>query len=243
MSKKKTKVIREIPENPFIQGQAKRKKLRVAAYCRVSTEQEEQESSFENQVAYYTDLIQSNPEWEFAGIFADRGISGTKDTIRPEFMKMIEHCQRHKIDLIFTKSLSRFSRNTLDSIKYIRLLKSLNVTIEFEKEGLNTSDVSSEIYLTWFSAFAQAESESISQNVTMGKRRQYKEGHFAFRYKNFLGYRPGENGEPEIDPEQAAIVSRIFFASPPVSRIEIFSLEMICSTAISQARFHKRLSS
>lgn len=109
MSKKKTKVIREIPENPFIQGQAKRKKLRVAAYCRVSTEQEEQESSFENQVAYYTDLIQSNPEWEFAGIFADRGISGTKDTIRPEFMKMIEHCQRHKIDLIFTKSLSRFS--------------------------------------------------------------------------------------------------------------------------------------
>ena len=99
-------------------------------------------------VAYYTDLIQSNPEWEFAGIFADRGISGTKDTIRPEFMKMIEHCQRHKIDLIFTKSLSRFSRNTLDSIKYIPLLKSLNVTIEFEKEGLNTSDVSSEIYLT-----------------------------------------------------------------------------------------------
>lgn len=181
MPQKKTKVIREIPENPFIQGQAKRKKLRVAAYCRVSTEQEEQESSFENQVAYYTDLIQSNPEWEFAGIFADRGISGTKDTIRPEFMKMIEHCQRHKIDLIFTKSLSRFSRNTLDSIKYIRLLKSLNVTIEFEKEGLNTSDVSSEIYLTWFSAFAQAESESISQNVTMGKRRQYKEGHFAFR--------------------------------------------------------------
>ena len=132
MPQKKTKVIREIPENPFIQGQAKRKKLRVAAYCRVSTEQEEQESSFENQVAYYTDLIQSNPEWEFAGIFADRGISGTKDTIRPEFMKMIEHCQRHKIDLIFTKSLSRFSRNTLDSIKYIRLLKSLNVTIEFE---------------------------------------------------------------------------------------------------------------
>lgn len=126
MPQKKTKVIREIPENPFIQGQAKRKKLRVAAYCRVSTEQEEQESSFENQVAYYTDLIQSNPEWEFAGIFADRGISGTKDTIRPEFMKMIEHCQRHKIDLIFTKSLSRFSRNTLDSIKYIRLLKSLN---------------------------------------------------------------------------------------------------------------------
>lgn len=142
------KQIREIPANPFLQNQIRGKRLRVAAYCRVSTEQEEQESSFENQVEYYTNLIQSNPEWECAGIFADRGISGTKDTIRPEFMRMIEECKRHKIDLILTKSLSRFSRNTLDSITYIRLLKSLNVAIEFEKEGLNTSDVSSEIYLT-----------------------------------------------------------------------------------------------
>ena len=94
--------------------------------------------------------------------------------------------------MILTKSLSRFSRNTLDSITYIRLLKSLNVAVEFEKEGLNTSDVSSEIYLTWFSAFAQAESESISQNVTMGMRRRYKEGKFAFHYSHFLGYRKGE---------------------------------------------------
>ena len=206
------RIIREIPENPFMQNQTMRKKLRVAAYCRVSTEQEEQESSFDNQVIYYTNLIQSNPEWEFAGIFADRGISGTKDTIRPEFMKMIEQCKKRKIDLIFTKSLSRFSRNTLDSIKYIRLLKSLNVAVEFEKEGLNTNDVSSEIYLTWFSAFAQAESESISQNVTMGMRRHYKEGKFAFRYKNFLGYRAGPDGQPEIDPKEAPIVSRIFLS-------------------------------
>lgn len=206
------KQIREIPANPFLQNQIRGKRLRVAAYCRVSTEQEEQESSFENQVEYYTNLIQSNPEWECAGIFADRGISGTKDTIRPEFMRMIEECKRHKIDLILTKSLSRFSRNTLDSITYIRLLKSLNVAIEFEKEGLNTSDVSSEIYLTWFSAFAQAESESISQNVTMGKRRQYKEGKFAFHYSHFLGYRKGAGGEPEIEPEGAAVVTRIFYS-------------------------------
>ena len=107
--------VREIPANPFVQTQKRRKRLRVAAYCRVSTEQEEQESSFENQVQYYTELIQSNPEWELAGIFADRGISGTKDTIRPEFMRMIEQCKKHRIDLIYTKSLSRFSRNTLDS--------------------------------------------------------------------------------------------------------------------------------
>ncbi len=205
------KQVREIPANPFLQNQSRGKRLRVAAYCRVSTEQEEQESSFENQVAYYTNLIQSNPEWECAGIFADRGISGTKDTIRPEFMKMIEQCKKHKIDLILTKSLSRFSRNTLDSITYIRLLKSLNVAVEFEKEGLNTSDVSSEIYLTWFSAFAQAESESISQNVTMGKRRQYKEGKFPFHYSHFLGYRKGADGEPEIEPEGAAVVTRIFY--------------------------------
>lgn len=206
------KQVREIPANPFIQAQSKSRKLRVAAYCRVSTEQEEQESSFENQVEYYTNLIKSNPEWEFAGIFADRGISGTKDTIRPEFMRMIDQCKRHKIDLIFTKSLSRFSRNTLDSIKYIRLLKSLNVTIEFEKEGLNTSDVSSEIYLTWFSAFAQAESESISQNVTMGKRRGFKEGKCPFRYKHFIGYRKGEDGEPEIEPDGAKVIVRIFLS-------------------------------
>ena len=206
------KQVREIPANPFLQNQSRGKRLRVAAYCRVSTEQEEQESSFENQVAYYTNLIQSNPDWEFAGIFADRGISGTKDTIRPEFMKMIEQCKKHKIDLILTKSLSRFSRNTLDSITYIRLLKSLNVAVEFEKEGLNTSDVSSEIYLTWFSAFAQAESESISQNVTMGKRRQYKEGKFPFHYTYFLGYRKGADGQPEIEPEGAAVVTRIFYS-------------------------------
>ena len=125
---------------------------------------------------------------------------------------MIEQCKHQKIDLIFTKSLSRFSRNTLDSIKYIRLLKSLNIAVEFEKEGLNTSDVSSEIYLTWFSAFAQAESESLSQNVTMGKRRGYKDGKFPFRYKHFIGYRRGENGKPEIDPNGAAIIVRIFLS-------------------------------
>lgn len=204
--------IREIPANPFVQTGHKRRRLRVAAYCRVSTEQEEQESSFENQIEYYTELIRNNPEWELAGIFADRGKSGTKDTIRPEFMRMIEQCKRHKIDLIYTKSLSRFSRNTLDSIKYIRMLKNLGVAIEFEKEGLNTGDVGSEIYLTWFSAFAQAESESISQNVTMGIRRGFKEGKCAFRYKNFIGYRRGTDGNPEVDPEGAKIIMRIFLA-------------------------------
>lgn len=220
------KNIREIPPSVLSVNRQRNKKLRVAAYCRVSTEQEEQESSFEGQVTYYTNLINETPEWEMAGIFADHGISGVRDTIRPDFMRMIEECKKHKIDLILTKSLSRFSRNTLDCIKYIRLLKSLNVAIEFEKEGLNTGDLSSEIFLTWFSAFAQAESESLSQNITMGKRRLFKEGKFTFQYKRFLGYRRGPDGNPEIDPEQAKIVTQIFYGflagkTPDQLRIEL----------------------
>lgn len=205
------KNIREIQPNPFLVQKRLGKKLRVAAYCRVSTAQEEQELSFESQVAYYTNLIENDPEWELVEIFADHGISGIKDTTRPGFMKMIDACKKNKVDVILTKSMSRFARNTLDCLKYIRLLKSLDVTIEFEKEGLNTGELSSEIYLTWFSAFAQAESESLSQNVTMGKRRLYKEGHFTFQYKHFLGYRKGPDGQPEIDPEQAETVKRIFY--------------------------------
>ena len=205
-----SKRVREIAADPRY-TQRIQKRLRVAAYCRVSTEQEEQESSFEGQVTYYTNLIENNPEWEMAGIFADHGISGIKDTTRPGFMQMIEACKKHKIDMILTKSLSRFSRNTLDSIRYIRLLKSLGVVIEFEKEGLNTGDLGSEIYLTWFSAFAQAESESLSQNVTMGKRRLFKEGKCPFQYKNFIGYRRGPDGQPEIDPEGAKTIEHIFY--------------------------------
>lgn len=204
------KNVREIEADPRLSHKS-HTRLRVAAYCRVSTEQEEQESSFVGQVTYYTNLIENNPEWEMAGIFADHGISGIKDTTRPGFMQMIEACKKHKIDMILTKSLSRFSRNTLDSIRYIRLLKSLGVVIEFEKEGLNTGDLGSEIYLTWFSAFAQAESESLSQNVTMGKRRLFKEGKCPFQYKHFIGYRRGADGQPEIDPEGAKTIEHIFY--------------------------------
>ena len=204
------KNVREIEADPRLSHKL-HTRMRVAAYCRVSTEQEEQESSFEGQVTYYTNLIENNPEWEMAGIFADHGISGIKDTTRPGFMQMIEACKQHKIDMILTKSLSRFSRNTLDSIRYIRLLKNLGVVIEFEKEGLNTGDLGSEIYLTWFSAFAQAESESLSQNVTMGKRRLFKEGKCPFQYKHFIGYRRGEDGQPEIDPEGAKTIEHIFY--------------------------------
>lgn len=211
MAGNEERTIIRIPRKESSQQNGRKQLLRVAAYCRVSTELEEQESSFENQVDYYTRLINGNPEWKMAGIYADHGISGVQDTIRPGFMNMIEDCKRHKIDLIMTKSLSRFSRNTLDCIKYIRLLKSLGVAIEFEKEGLNTGELSSEIFLTWFSAFAQAESESLSQNITMGKRRLFQAGKCAFPYSSFIGYRPGPDGKPEIDPVQAKTVKRIFY--------------------------------
>ena len=218
MPQKKTKVIREIAENPFIQGQAKRKKLRVAAYCRVSTERKNKSVALKIRLPITQILFRAIRNGNLPEFLRIVESAALRYTVGPEFMKMIEHCQRHKIDLIFTKSLSRFSRNTLDSIKYIRLLKSLNVTIEFEKEGLNTSDVSSEIYLTWFSAFAQAESESISQNVTMGKRRPVPEGHFAFRYQSFLGYRAGEMDSLKLVIEQATIVYGFFTFSVEIPR-------------------------
>ena len=148
------------------------RKLRVAAYCRVSTEEEEQQSSFETQKLYYTEKITSTPEWEIAGIYADDGISGVHTKKRDGFNQMIQDCKKRKIDLILTKSISRFARNTLDSIQYVRMLKALGIAVIFEKENINTSTMNSEMILTVLSAFAQAESESISQNVARGKRRK-----------------------------------------------------------------------
>ncbi|MEG1126880.1 MAG: recombinase family protein, partial [Oscillospiraceae bacterium] len=161
--------VREIPVNPFLTDtRKKRKTLRVAAYCRVSTEEEEQQHSFETQVAYYTEKIATHPDWTLAGVFADDGISGVRAKKRNQFLEMIDLCRRKKIDLVITKSISRFARNTLDCIKYVRELKELGVSIQFEKEGINTATMNTEMILTVLGAFAQAESESISQNVTWG---------------------------------------------------------------------------
>ena len=124
------------------------RRLRVAAYCRVSTDQEEQESSYEAQIGYYTEKINSNAEWQMAGIFADEGITGTQAKKRPEFLKMIRHCRQGKIDMILTKSLSRFARNTVDSLKYIRDLKALGIAIVFEKENINTLETDTDMMLT-----------------------------------------------------------------------------------------------
>ncbi len=199
----------EIPATIFKQPTDIHSQYRVAAYCRVSTDKEEQENSLENQITYYKNKIESTPNWTLVDIFADFGISGMNDTNRIEFQRMLEMCDKGKIDLIITKSISRFARNTVDCLTHVRKLKANNIGVIFEKEGINTLDAVSETFLTWFSAFAQAESESLSQNVTRGKRMGYKEGKFAF--PSFLyGYDRGDGKTPVIIPEQAAIVRKIF---------------------------------
>ena len=149
------------------------KKLRVAAYCRVSTETEEQNSSYEVQVAHYTEFIKKNTEWEFAGIFADAGISGTNTKKRDEFNRMIAECMDGNIDMVITKSISRFARNTLDCLQYIRQLKDKNISVYFEKENINTMDAKGEVLLTIMASLAQQESQSLSQNVKLGLQYRY----------------------------------------------------------------------
>lgn len=129
-------------------------RLNVAAYCRVSTDQEEQENSYEAQISYYTEKIGKNNDWQMAGIFADEGITGTQAKKRPEFLKMIRLCRQRKIDMVLTKSLSRFARNTVDSLNYIRELKALGIAVIFEKENINTLETDTEMMLTIMSCFA-----------------------------------------------------------------------------------------
>ena len=185
-------------------------KLRVAAYCRVSTDSDEQATSYEAQVEHYTEFIQKNPEWEFAGIYADDGISGTNTKNRDEFNRMIEDCEAGTIDMIITKSISRFARNTLDCLKYIRQLKDKNIPVFFEKEAINTMDAKGEVLITIMASLAQQESESLSQNVKIGVQYRFQQGKVMVNARNFLGYDKDKNGKLIINPEQAEIVKRIF---------------------------------
>ena len=161
--------------------------LRVAAYCRVSTEKDEQEDSYQRQIDYYTDLINNNKEWELAGIFADEGISGTQTRKRAEFNKMIRLCKKRKIDLIICKSISRFARNTVDILEYVRQLKELGIGVIFEKENINTLKMTSEFMIALYGSFAQAESESISKNVSWGIEKAFREGKVRYNYHNLYG--------------------------------------------------------
>ena len=211
-----------IPAKPEVVRASKRQ-LRVAAYCRVSTDDEEQLTSYEAQKNYYTDKIMTNKEWTMAGIFADEGITGTSARKRPEFLRMIRQCKQGKIDIVLTKSISRFARNTVDCLNYVRALKELGIAVIFEKENMNTLEIDSEILITMLGAFAQSESESISANVRWGIRQAMKEGKATIQYKYLYGYRKGDDGKPEIIPEQAEVVRKIydlFLSGTPVRGIQ-----------------------
>jgi DNA invertase Pin-like site-specific DNA recombinase len=185
-------------------------KIRVAAYCRVSTEQDEQLNSFENQVTYYTEYINNTPEYELAGIYADEGISGTSTKRREQFNRMIADCEAGKIDMVITKSISRFARNTQDCLKYSRQLKDLGIGIRFEKEGIYTMDGTGELLFTILSSLAQDESRSISENTTWGIRSLYKQGVLHLNTNRFYGYDKDESGRLVINPEQAEVVRWVF---------------------------------
>ena len=203
--------VRIIPaKQQVVDGKQQYRRLNVAAYCRVSTEQEEQQNSYENQIEYYTNYISANPEWILVGIFADEGISGTQTKNRTEFNRMIRMCKKKKIDLILCKSTSRFSRNTVDCLDHIRLLKSLGIGVIFEKENINTLTAQSEFILSLYSSFAQAESESISKNITLGNQMAFKEGKVRYNFKYLLGYKKGDDGKPVIIPEEAEVIQLIF---------------------------------
>ena len=205
-----TKIVTKIEANPLLVSRENEyRQLRVAAYCRVSTDSDEQLDSYEAQLAYYTDAIAKNPKWRFAGIYADEGITGTQANKRPNFQKMIRDCEKGKIDFILTKSVARFARNTVDSLKYVRKLKAMGIGVFFEEQALDSMKSENEMFLGLYSVMAQAESENISANVRWGIQQRMKSGTFAFRY-TILGYRRGENGEPEIIPEEAEIVRKIF---------------------------------
>lgn len=186
------------------------RRRKVAAYARVSTDHEEQQSSYEAQLDYYTNFIRNHDGWEFVNVYADEGITGTSTKHREGFKQMVADALAGKIDLIVTKSVSRFARNTVDSLTTIRQLKEHGTECYFEKENIWTFDSKGEPLITIMSSLAQEESRSISENCTWGQRKRMADGKVSVPFSRFLGYDRGENGELVVNPEQAEIVKRIY---------------------------------
>ncbi|MCL1877586.1 MAG: recombinase family protein [Defluviitaleaceae bacterium] len=200
-------------------------KTRVAAYARVSTD--DQESSYEVQVEHYTRYINNNPEWKFVGVYADEGLSGTNAKKRREFQRMIDDCMAGNIDMVITKSISRFARNTVDCLQYIRQLKEKNIPVVFEKENINSMDAKGEIMLTIMASLAQQESQSISENVKMGIAFRNQNGEIRVNTNRFLGYTSARDEKNKkvliIEPSEAEIIKRIY-----LEYLEGKSLLQIC---------------
>jgi len=202
------KHITRIPQRLEFNSRAplhQQRRRRVAAYARVSTDSEEQATSYEAQVSYYTEYIQSNPDWEYVSVFADEGITGTSMKKRDNFNRMIADALDGKIDLIVTKTIARFARNTVDTLTTIRKLKAHGVEVYFESQGIYSFDSKCEFVISVMASIAQEESRNISENVTWGKRKRAAEGAVYLPYKQFLGYKKGEDGLPEIDRNGAEL--------------------------------------
>lgn len=190
----------------------KQKQLRVAAYCRVSTEDESQQTSYTTQKAFYTQMITNHGGWTFSGIYADEAISGTSRAKRKDFNRMMDDAQQGRMDYIVTKSISRFARNTVDTLNCVRQLRQLTppVGIYFEKENIDTLDATGELILTILSALAQDESRSISDNIRWSIQKKFQRGEAVVDLNRMLGYDKGENGEWIVNAEQAKTVRYIF---------------------------------
>ena len=211
------RVVREIPRAAILHIDAKEVlRMVVVAYARVSTEKEEQEDSFERQVSYYTTLINSKPEWKFGGIYADPGITGPRAEKRPDFLRMIEDCRAGKINKILVKSISRFARNTVDALNYIRELKELGISIYFENENIDTLTPGGEVLITILAAMAEQESRTMSTNIKWSYQKKFKNGEVLLNTSMMMGYiktdRRDEEGKViyEINEEEAVVVRRIY---------------------------------
>ena len=210
------RVVREIPRaSLFVYSTDAVQKMIVAAYARVSTEKEEQEDSFERQVEHYTALIKSKDEWEFGGIYADPGITGTRAERRPDFMRMIADCRAGKINKVLVKSISRFARNTVDALNYIRELKDLGISVYFENENIDTLTPGGEVLITILAAMAEQESRTMSTNIKLTYQKKFKNGEIVLNTGLMLGYvKAGKDAEGrdtyEINENEAAIVRRIY---------------------------------
>ena len=217
------RIVEVIPAtwNPTDESAGEIRKLRVAAYCRVSTELEQQQSSYDIQIEYYTRHIMQNPNWIFAGVFADDGRSATNTFRRDDFNQLMDQCMKGKVDMVITKSISRFARNTVDCISWVRRLKEKNVAVYFEKENLNTLDDSTEMILTILSSQAQEESRAISTNVKWGYARKFEKGE-STKQRSY-GFRKAPTGEMCIVEEEAAVIrnmARWFLDGDSLERIK-----------------------
>ena len=204
------RTITKIEANPALTSRKDEyRRMRVAAYCRVSTDEEDQLNSLDTQVKYYTGKIAENPNWTMVGIYADEGITGTRTDKREKFLKLMRDCEKGKVDLILTKSTTRFARNTVDSLTWIRKLRAMGIGVYFEEQNLDSLIAENETLLGFFSVMAQSESESISANVKWGIQKRMKNGTYSLRFK-MLGLRKGDDGIPYIIADEAEVVRTLF---------------------------------